>query len=317
MLNIVFGGAGFIGSNLVRHFKDNGQRVIVFDDMSLGSLENINFLDGRDIVIGDINCDNAIEILELRIRDLNPNDIKVWHLAANSDIVSGVDDSNVDFKKTFLTTQNILKFMRRQNLTKLYFSSTSAVYGDKGEQPIAETSPSLHPISNYGAYKLASEAIISAAREDFLVDVVIFRFPNVVGTPATHGVILDFFNKLKENPDQLLVLGDGSQKKSYIYIDDLISAMLLCTNLTHSERLPIFNIGNIDDGTLVREIAEIVVNKVSPNAQIKYGTEPRGWKGDVPRFNYNISKIEQLGWQPLFTSSEAIKRTIENMMSDE
>ena len=184
MINIVFGGAGFIGSNLVRHFKENGQRSIVFDDMSLGSLENINFIDDEDIVIGDINSNTAIERLEAKIKDLNPNDIKVWHLAANSDIISGVDDFSVDFSKTFLTTQNILKFMRKYNLTKLYFSSTSAVYGDKGEQLIAETSANLHPISNYGAYKLASEAIISAACEDFLDDVIVFRFPNVVGTPA-------------------------------------------------------------------------------------------------------------------------------------
>ena len=316
-LNIVFGGAGFIGSNLVRCLIDRGERVLVFDDMSLGSLQNIDFVDETEVFIGDITDTEDLHRLARHIEPLNPKEVTVWHLAANSDIVSGVNNSEVDFVKTFNTTKCILNFMRKQSLHRIYFSSTSAVYGDKGDTLIKETSGDLHPISNYGAYKLASEAIISAAREDFLQEVLIFRFPNVVGTPATHGVILDFIEKLKTSPNKLEVLGDGSQQKSYIYIDDLISAMLLCANEKHTERLPIFNIGNIDTGTTVEQIAQSVVEHVSPDALISYGSEPRGWKGDIPKFYYDVTKIQKLGWSPEYTSNEAVKKTIYKILAND
>lgn len=316
-MNIVFGGAGFIGSNLSRKLKDQGQQVLVFDDMSLGTKANIDFLNNDQVIIGDINNTNDINRISAQIETFLPEDITIWHLAANSDIVSGVNDSEVDFVKTFLTTQNILKFMKKHELKRIFFSSTSAVYGDKGEELIKETSSNLHPISNYGAYKLASEAIISAAREDFLHEAVIFRFPNVVGTPATHGVILDFIQKLKDNKDELAVLGNGTQQKSYLHVDDLLSAMLLCEGVEHFERLPIFNIGNIDDGTSVAKIAESVVSYMSPDANIKYGDQPRGWKGDIPRFKYDVTKIQQLGWQPKYSSLAAIKKTITQIIQYE
>ena len=317
MTHIIFGGAGFIGSNLAKQIHNAGDHCIVFDDLSLGSIKNVDFLDDKNIVVGDINDSSQIEKLTSKLNDTNAETIKVWHLAANSDIIRGVKDSNVDFTQTFLTTQNILQFMQQNRITKLYFSSTSAVYGDKGDKLIAETSANLHPISNYGAYKLASEAIISAAREDFLDDVVIFRFPNVVGTPATHGVILDFIRKLEITPNELVVLGDGSQQKSYIHVDDLITAMLLCASTDHNERLPIFNIGNIDEGTTVRQIAESVVRYVSPDALIKYGSEPRGWKGDIPKFYYDVSKIQKLDWSPCYTSSQAVVKTISEILDND
>ena len=282
MINLVFGGAGFIGSNLVHHLLQRGQRAIVFDDMSLGNAENLRFMDQEDIVIGNINNSENMLNFSHKLEPLDPAQVNVWHLAANSDIIRGVGNSDVDYEKTFLTTRNILKFMRNMQFEKLYFSSTSAVYGDKGNDYITETSGDLHPISNYGAYKLASEAIISAARETFLKHVIIFRFPNVFGTPATHGVILDFVNKLKATPENLSVLGDGTQQKSYIHVSDLVNAMQCCVDTDHTDRLPVFNIGNIDQGTSVKQIAEIVVKHASPNAQITYGVEPRGWKGNIP-----------------------------------
>jgi UDP-glucose 4-epimerase len=258
-----------------------------------------------------------MSILAHKLRSINPEKVNVWHLAANSDIIQGVENSDVDFKKTFLTTQNILKFMQNMQFRKLYFSSTSAVYGDKGEAYITETSGDLHPISNYGAYKLASEAIISAARESFLKCAIIFRFPNVVGTPATHGVILDFVNKLKATPGNLSVLGDGTQRKSYLHVSDLINAMQCCIDATHTDRLPVFNIGNIDQGTTVRQIAESVVRYVSPDALIKYGSEPRGWRGDIPKFYYDVSKIQNLGWSPRYTSSQEIDKTIYDILHND
>ena len=315
-MNLIFGGAGFIGSNLAKKLFEKNEDVLIFDDMSLGSKANVDFVPDVNIIQGDINIKEDMRQLSSVVEQCVPEEVKVWHLAANSDIVSGVEDSDVDFNKTFLTTKNILSFMKTHTLKRMYFSSTSAVYGDKGISLIKETSGNLHPISNYGAYKLASEAIISAAREDFLHEAVIFRFPNVVGTPATHGVVLDFINKLKNCPEELQVLGDGSQQKSYLFVDDLIDAMLLCSNAIHAERLPIFNIGNIDHGTTVKYIAESVVKHVSPDATISYGREPRGWKGDIPKFNYDISKIQSIGWVPKRSSNEAVIQTIEKILEN-
>ena len=316
-MNIIFGGAGFIGSNLARKLLEREEEVLVFDDLSLGSKENIEFLCTDSLVIGDINKSDDMERLSQIVQGCAPEFVTVWHFAANSDIVSGVNDGNIDFYKTFLTTKNILNFMKEHKLRRILFSSTSAVYGDKGDETINEESSNLHPISNYGAYKLASEAIISAAREDFLTEAIIFRFPNVVGTPATHGVILDFVLKLSANSSVLEVLGNGTQQKSYLYIDDLISAMLICRSKQHSERLPIFNIGNIDHGITVKYIAESVVKFVSPHAEIKYGEEPRGWKGDIPKFYYDVTKIQSIGWTPEFSSSEAVLKTIEKILKNE
>tara|TARA_B110000908_G_C9817099_1_gene255531 strand:- start:55 stop:477 length:423 start_codon:yes stop_codon:yes gene_type:complete len=138
-----------------------------------------------------------------------------------------------------------------------------------------------------------------------------------VGIPATHGVILDFIRKLKATPKELVVLGDGSQQKSYIYIEDLISAMILCADKKHTERFPVFNIGNIDTGTTVRQIAESVVRNASPKALISYGSEPRGWKGDIPKFYYDVSKIKELGWSPKYTSNEAINKTICDILQND
>ncbi|MDB2524200.1 NAD-dependent epimerase/dehydratase family protein [Amylibacter sp.] len=316
-MNIVFGGAGFIGANLAHRLKKLDESVLVFDDMSLGKKTNVDFLSANEIMIGDINKLHDMDQLSLQIEALPSEDVTVWHLAANSDIVSGVGDSEVDFVKTFLTTRNILNFMKKHRFKRIFFASTSAVYGDKGDALIKETSSNLHPISNYGAYKLASEAIISSAREDFLHEALIFRFPNVVGTPATHGVLLDFIEKLKDNKNKLNVLGDGTQQKSYLYVEDLISAMLLCTSAKHFERLPVFNIGNIDNGTSVKEIAQSVVTHVSPGACISYGVEPRGWKGDIPKFCYDVTKIQQLGWVPKYSSIEAINKTITKILAND
>ena len=197
------------------------------------------------------------------------------------------------------------------NVLKLNFASSSAVYGDLGDQSLHEDIGPLLPISNYGAMKLASEALASAAAESFLSRVNLFRFPNVVGVPATHGVILDFINKLKVTPDCLNVLGNGSQQKSYLHVSDLISAMLTIRNaqFIHNKR-QYFNIGPLDEGVTVRWIAEQVVARINPRASIVFGSENRGWVGDVPKFNYMTKKIQDLGWVPTLDSEMAIKRAI-------
>ena len=174
----------------------------------------------------------------------------------------------------------------------------------------------LFPISNYGAMKLASEAAISAAVESHLKHAYIFRFPNVVGVPATHGVILDFVRKLAATPGQLAVLGNGTQQKSYLHVEELVDGMLFIRDHA-DDRLNYFNIGTDDAGISVRRIAEHVVARVAPAAQLNFGTENRGWVGDVPRFRYSIAKLEKLGWRPRLSSEDAIVRAIEQIARQE
>jgi UDP-glucose 4-epimerase len=203
--------------------------------------------------------------------------------------------------------------MRRFGVPLLHFASTSAIYGDLGETVLHEAIGPLLPISNYGAMKLASEAQASAAAESFLERVNIFRFPNVVGVPATHGVILDFINKLKEDPSRLAVLGNGTQQKAYLHVSDLISAMMTIVTRPSDTKVEVVNIGPVDEGVTVRWIAEQVVARVSPNAQIAYGTGNKGWVGDVPRFNYSTDRLRSYGWSPTLGSAEAIRRAVDEI----
>jgi UDP-glucose 4-epimerase len=163
--------------------------------------------------------------------------------------------------------------------------------------------------------KLASEAIISAAQESFLQRAWIFRFPNVVGSRSTHGVIHDFVQKLKQTPAELEVLGDGSQAKPYFHVNDLIDAMLFITDHA-AEPLNYFNIGTADSVTTVRYIAKAVVDRMAPGAKISYTGGSKGWPGDVPRFNYSIEKLAALGWVPKLTSDEAVDRAVEEVVGE-
>ena len=232
----------------------------------------------------------------------------VWHLAANSDIPAGVSDPEVDLRDTFMTTYCSLLAMKKLGLRKIAFASTSAIYGAI-ESELHEDIGPLFPISNYGAMKLASEAAISAALESYLERAWIYRFPNVIGAFATHGVIYDFARKLRQNPNQLHVLGDGNQQKSYLLMDDLIDAMVFIRDNT-LDKLSCYNIGPQDDGVTVRFIAEETVRVASPGAQIHYGSGKNGWVGDVPKFTYSTGKLTALGWRPSKSSADAIRAAV-------
>ena len=254
-------------------------------------------------------CENAF--LEAK---LNGKVTEVWHLAANSDIPAGVLNPDIDLRDTFLTTFEILKAMKKFKIKVLNFASSSAIYGDFGDEMIHESIGPLLPISNYGAMKLASEAQISAACEGFLKRANIFRFPNVVGVPATHGVILDFINKLLLNKNELQVLGNGTQQKAYLHVSDLIDAMLLISNQQIDSKVEVINIGPFDKGVTVKWIAQEVVNKINPSAKIVYGVGNKGWVGDVPKFNYSVEKLKSLGWSPILGSEKAVKRAINEII---
>ncbi len=236
----------------------------------------------------------------------------VWHLAANSDIPAGVHDSNIDYQDTFLTTYHTGLAMKQCGFKTIYFASTSAVYGDHGDNVISELTAPLMPISNYGAMKLAGEAILSAFAEQFIEKLVIFRFPNVVGAPATHGIIYDLINKLIRDPMKLPVLGDGTQRKSYLHVADLVNAMVLIGEKSN-ERRTICNIGPTDSGINIKEIAQMVRDEVAPSALIQYGSGNRGWVGDVPKFCYNVDKMVGFGFKPTLNSKKSVALAVKQI----
>ena len=317
MAVIIAGGAGFIGVNFVNRILNYDDEIYIVDNFSAGSRKWIKYFNLENKVLiydcdlSDINqTNNTFENIHSKLLS-SP---KLWHFAANSDIPNGVKNPQIDFKDTFLTTYNLLQICKKYEILSFYFASSSAVYGDHGNNIINESTGPLMPISNYGAMKLASEAICFASLESFLKDLRIYRFPNVVGMPATHGVILDFVNKLIKNPKVLDVLGNGSQKKSYLHVEDLIHGMIfLAQRDLKNDENPIFNLGPNNDYVTVQWIAEQTVNIVSKSANIIYGEHDRGWLGDVPRFTYDTRKSNLAGWQPKLNSKESILKAIKEI----
>src|SRR5208282_5484725 len=307
---LVTGAAGFIGSHLADVLLARGATVVGIDNLKLGkreylaaALKNPRF----NFFQSDLNNLAATGKILAAESAVAPFDA-VWHLAANSDIRTGVADPDVDLRDTFLTTHSVLKLMREHKIPRIAFASTSAIYGVH-DCPLTEDIGPLFPISNYGAMKLASEAAISAAAESFLERAWIFRFPNVVGSRATHGAIFDFIHKLKKNPAELEVLGDGTQEKPYFHVADLIDAMLFIT-ATAKDKLNFFNIGTSDNVTTVRYLAETTVHAAAPKATIRYTGGNRGWVGDVPKVDYSVEKLKKLGWSPRLTSNQAVNRAV-------
>ena len=313
---LVTGAAGFIGSHLVDRLLERGGTVLGVDNMKLGRRANLaRALENKRFKFVELDVNDLPAFLRAarQYSHDKPFDI-TWHMAANSDIRAGVADADVDLRDTFLTTYNTLKLMRELKIPQLAFASTSAIYGVQPVKLVEDLGP-LFPISNYGAMKLASEACISSALEAYLQRAWIFRFPNVVGSRSTHGVIYDFAQKLKATPNELEVLGDGTQEKPYFHVADLLDAMLFIVERA-TDKLNFFNIGTADTATTVRYIAEAVVKHMSPGAKIRYTGGNRGWVGDVPRFNYSIEKLKQLGWSPRLTSTAAVDLAVEEIVSE-
>jgi UDP-glucose 4-epimerase len=314
---LVTGAAGFIGSHLVDRLHAQGYTVLGVDNLIRGLRRNLVEADkhpGFRLLEEDLT--QYPRCLEA-VRAAAPGPIEIlWHMAANSDIAAGVADPEVDLKHTFLTTHNSLRLARELKIPRFAFASSSAVYGDHPSVLTEDTGP-LFPISNYGAMKLASEGLISAALESFLEQVWIFRFPNVVGSRATHGIIYDLIHKLKRTRAELEVLGDGSQSKPYLHVSELLDAMLLAREGA-TQPLNYFNVGvaGQDDATTVRTIAEKVLAVVSPETPIRFTGGKKGWTGDVPKFRYSTAKLQALGWKPQLTSDQAIERAVREIAAE-
>jgi len=306
---LVTGGAGFIGSHLCDYLIADGHYVVVVDNLSLGKKENIAHLEGHKKFafyhVDILDYGKMSQIFQKECLEI------VFHLAANSDIAKSRENPDIDFDNTLKTTYTILKLMKDFNVKKIVFSSTSAIYGETNTK-VKENFGPLLPVSHYGAGKLASEAFISSFVENYDMQAWIVRFPNVVGERATHGVIFDFINKLTKNPNELEVLGNGEQYKPYLYVKDLVEAIVFILKNTYN-KINYFNVG-VDSRTKVKDIAGMVVDEMGLTAKIKYTGGDRGWIGDVPEFDYDLSKINSLGWRAKISSNEAVKKSIQYIL---
>jgi UDP-glucose 4-epimerase len=315
--HLITGGAGFIGSHLCDRLLNSGVTVSVADDFSLGTRGNLAHLSDRPdfrLWEGDLSReDEARRVFAGAVAAAGPIH-QVWHLAANSDIAAGTTDPGIDFRRTLATTFHTLGAAREQGIRRLAFASTSAIYGERGDL-LTEDSGPLLPISNYGASKLSSEALISAAVESHLERAWIFRFPNVIGSRATHGAIYDFVGRLTGQPAALRVLGDGTQTKPYVHVGELVGAMLHIVERAQGRR-NVFNIGPADSGVSVAFMAEQAIARVRPGTPIAYTGGDRGWVGDVPRFRYSVQKLLDLGWVPRLSSAEAVVRAVDEVARD-
>lgn len=311
---LVTGGAGFIASNLIAALLRENNYVVSVDNLELGKKENLNkFADNPNFVFYETDVTDEERLIEIARKEKIEF---IYHLAANSDIQKSAKDPNIDIKNTLMTTKAVLECMRICNIKKMFFASTSAVYGDKRDEILDEQTGELSPISYYGACKLASESLISAYTYMNDLGVLVFRFPNVIGPNLTHGVIFDFIKKLRNNSKELEILGDGTQCKPYIYVQDLVDCMLLMSKKLE-KGVQLYNVG-VPSATTVTRIADIICEKMNlSEVAYKYTGGNVGWKGDVPRFKYSMDKIYAEGWKAQLDSDEAVAKTVEIFLSEE
>lgn len=300
---LVTGGAGFIGSHLAEDLIDRGYDVTVLDNLSEGSIDLVP--DSADFIRADLKIREEIEDV------LGEGFDRVYHLAANRDVRTQNEDRRVDLQENIIATHNLLDAMVENDVDELVFTSSSTVYGEPDEFPTPESYGPLEPISLYGATKMSAESLISAYCGSFGIDAVCLRLANIIGGRSDHGVIYDFVHKLKEDSSKLDVLGDGSQRKSYIHVIDCIEAIEeLDEDLSGFE---VLNVGN-DDAVKVSKIAEIVVEEFGEDTEIEYEDREKGWDGDVTEMLLDISRIAERGWEPSVSSKEAVRRTAQALI---
>ena len=309
MTTLITGGAGFIGSHLVDHLVACGEDVRVLDNLSAGSLSNIeNWLEDIEFVKGDL-------LDASHIQSALKNCDTVYHLAANPEVRSWKASPEDHYKQNIESTYNLLEAIRKGDVATLAFSSTSTVYGEPTEIPTPETYAPLKPISNYGASKLAAEAMICAYASMYDLKATIFRLANVVGPRTDHGVVYDFIHKLRKDRNHLEVLGDGSQSKSYLHVDDCIEGL---TTPAH-ENVDILNIGS-QDRVNVLNIAKIVTQEMGledVKIRLTGGVDGgRGWKGDVKLMQLDMYRLRSYGWEPKHSSAEAVRLTARSLIEE-
>ena len=309
----ISGGAGFIGSHLLHRLLRDPEVtcLVVFD----------NFSSGQRSYLEESLSDSRLRVVDADLKDLSAlrtameGSTVVYHLAANPDIAKAITQPDIDFWEGTYLTQNLLEAMRLTDTRKIFYTSGSGVYGEDPNVAFKETYGPCLPISTYGASKLACEGLISAYCHMFDCFGRAFRFANVVGPRQTHGVGYDFVRRLKNDPSRLQILGDGSQSKSYIHVEDVLAAISVAGS-ANDERFEIYNVAT-DDYITVKEIADIAVEESGlalGAVQYEFTGGERGWKGDVPIVRFDVRKIKSTGWQAQRTSVEAVRDSVRAMI---
>ncbi len=308
----ISGGAGFIGSHLVRWLleREEVRRIVVFD----------NFSSGHRSFLSESAADSRLRIVQADLKDLKALKAAmegcqtIFHLAANPDIARAVTQPDIDFWEGTYLTQNVLEAMRLNGAQTIVYTSGSGVYGENAEVDFREDYGPCMPISTYGASKMASEGLISAYCHMFGFCGRAFRLANVVGPRQTHGVGYDFLRRLKADPTRLRILGDGTQRKSYIHVEDVLRAIFAVTSQVATP-YDVFNVAT-DDYVTVLEIAKLAV-EISGlderNVEFEFTGGDRGWKGDVPIVRFDCAKIKALGWKNRYSSKEALREAMTAM----
>lgn len=313
---IVTGGAGFIGSHMVKRLLNDGNDVRVIDKIPLENASRLKLIRKNNNFSYYQRDLSQVETLDT---DFGGFDV-VIHFAANADVSLGIKNTDLDLKQGTLVTWKVLEAMRRCNIKRIIFSSSSTIYGFPVNIPTTEYIGMLFPASLYGASKLASEALISAFCYLYDMKCWIFRFGNVIGNDTAHGVIFDLVNKLKKNQDELEVLGNGQQVKDYVNIDDCLNAILHAFSKVEEK----INVFNLSSGTKlsVQDIVKIILEEMNlKNTKIKYTGGPKGWggggwKGDVKIVHYDISKLKKTGWSPKLSSVDAVRLAVREIIEN-
>ncbi len=305
---IVTGGAGFIGSNLVDLLVSQNHEVVIIDSMVAGRFENLKDVRSNVTLIKK-------DLLRNGWQESFKGVDRVYHIAADPDVRGSARKSKEVFENNVTATVCVLEAMKEYNVKEIVFTSTSTVYGEATVIPTPETYSPMIPISIYGASKLACEAMISSYAATYGWRAWVYRFANIIGKRSTHGVIYDFVQKLRANPKELEILGDGSQSKSYLSVEECVKAMVFAPTISH-DTFDLFNIGS-EDWVSVKRIAELVAEEMNlPNVTFKFTGGDRGWIGDVPKMRLGVDKLKSFGWTPGITSEDAVRAAIRATLNE-
>lgn len=305
----VTGGAGFIGSNMVDRLLAEGHEVVVYDNFSTGRhefLEGAQKSDKFKLVEGDTLDFN-------HLLDAMRGCEFVFHFAANADVRMGTEHPKKDLEQNTIATFNVLEAMRQNNIRRIAFSSTGSVYGEAVTIPTPEDAEFPIQTSLYGASKLAGEGLIAAYCEGFDMRAYIFRFVSILGERYTHGHVFDFVRKLKEDPTKLYILGNGHQRKSYLYVQDCLDAILTVIEKS-KDKVSIYNLGT-DEYCEVNHSASWIAGKLGVNPVFEYAGGERGWIGDNPFIYLDTAKVRALGWKPKYTIREGVEKTVDYLQA--
>ena len=304
----VTGAAGFIGSNLVDHLLASGREVVGWDNFSTGQNRFVEASSARYQLIEGDNLDLTALTKAMAGCDT------VFHLAANADVRFGLEHPSKDLHQNTIATFNVLEAMRANSIARIAFSSTGSVYGEATVFPTPEDAPFPVQTSLYAASKVAGEAMIQAYCEGFGFEGYIFRFVSILGERYTHGHVFDFYNQLMDHPNRLKVLGDGRQRKSYLYVKDCLNAMLRVMSLETAtkakHRCEVYNLG-ADEFCAVRDSISWICVHLGLDPELEFTGGERGWVGDNPFIFLETEKVRATGWQNELTIREAVLRTLD------